>query len=77
MLFQALHRLGCGSFDEEIFELKDLQIFESQKTNRLRYIQMQNRLVAVEEQLVTVTERMMTLELQQNDSIPKNIKGKY
>ncbi|CAG2238023.1 unnamed protein product [Mytilus edulis] len=58
---QALHRLGCGSFDEEIFELKDLQIFESQKTNRLRYIQMQNRLVAVEEQLVTVTERMMTL----------------
>lgn len=72
-----MHRLGCGSFDEEIFELKDLQIFESQKTNRLRYIQMQNRLVAVEEQLVTVTERMMTLELQQNDSIPKNIKGKY
>ncbi|VDI64738.1 Hypothetical predicted protein [Mytilus galloprovincialis] len=67
---QALHRLGCGSLDEEIFELKELQIFESQKTNRLRYIQMQNR-------LVTVTERMMTLELQQNDSIPKNIKDLF
>lgn len=79
-----MHRLSGGSFNEEIIELQEWQIFESQKSNSLRHIQMQNRLVAaeeqlatVEEQLVSVTERMMSLELQLNDPIPKNIKGKY
>ncbi|XP_063396571.1 uncharacterized protein LOC134681083 [Mytilus trossulus] len=74
---QALHRLSDGSFNEEIIELKEWQIFESQKSNSLRHIQMENRLAAVEEQLVAVTERMMSLELQQNDPIPKNIKDLY
>ncbi|XP_076108014.1 uncharacterized protein LOC143076203 isoform X3 [Mytilus galloprovincialis] len=81
---QALHRLSGGSFNEEIIELQEWQIFESQKSNSLRHIQMQNRLVAaedqlvaVEEQLVSVTERMMSLELQLNDPIPKNIKDLY
>ncbi|XP_052075418.1 uncharacterized protein LOC127712852 [Mytilus californianus] len=74
---QALHRLGGGSFNGEIIELREMQIFESQKSDSLHDIQMQNRIVAVEEQLVEVTERMMSLEIQQNDPIPKNIKGKY
>ncbi|XP_076108013.1 uncharacterized protein LOC143076203 isoform X2 [Mytilus galloprovincialis] len=81
---QALHRLSGGSFNEEIIELQEWQIFESQKSNSLRHIQMQNRLVAaedqlvaVEEQLVSVTKRMMSLELQLNDPIPKNIKDLY
>lgn len=72
-----MHRLSGGSFNEEIIELQEWQIFESQKSNSLRHIQMQNRLVAAEDQLVSVTKRMMSLELQLNDPIPKNIKGKY
>lgn len=72
-----MHRLGRGSFDEEIIELKELQIFEHQKSNSLRDKQMQNRRVAFEEELEAGTERMISLEVQQNDPKPKNIKGKY
>ncbi|CAC5418977.1 unnamed protein product [Mytilus coruscus] len=43
---QALRRLGGGSFNGEIIELREMQIFESQKSDSLHNIQMQNRLVA-------------------------------
>lgn len=72
-----MHRLGGGLFDEEIIDLKKLQISESQKSDYLHYIHMQSRIIADEEQLVAVTERLMSLELQHNDPIPKTIKSKY
>lgn len=72
-----MHRLGGGLCDEDNIELRKMQISESQKSDSLHYIHMQSRTVANEEQLVAVTERMMSLELQQNDPIPKNIKSKY
>lgn len=66
-----MQRLGGISFSGEIIALKEMHISESQKAECLQFVQ------NVEEKLVDVTEKLRLIEAQQNDPLPKHIRGKY
>lgn len=66
-----MQRLGGISFSGEIIALKEMHISESQKAECLQLVQ------NVEEKLVDVTEKLRLIEAQQNDPLPKHIRGKY
>lgn len=68
-----MQRLGGISFSGEIIALKEMHISESQKAECLQFVHIQ----IVEEKLVDVTEKLRLIEAQQNDPLPKHIRGKY
>ena len=77
MLFKAILRLGGNSLKVDCDDWYGRSLNAEQRDDGLKCIKAEKRLELLEEELTETNQKLMQLEKEQSNPVPKNIRGKY